>query len=140
MPARDERFPRILWKYGQSMGALRYAVGRECSLPCSKRRVRECLLAAITLAHDADDAAALVWLRAGYVQLEAFVTDTEFEIVRASRNAMGDKATPAQSGAFFRIVRQLAACAERAETPAMAILTRIAEQMLVRQREIARSR
>jgi hypothetical protein len=75
-------------------------------------------------------------LRAGYVQLEAFVADAEFEIVKELRDGMGDAAPSASYDCSPEALKELADCRESAGTPARAILTRIAAQMLARQREL----
>jgi len=128
-----EQFPHILWKYGQAIETLRYSVGRESSLPCSKRFVRECLRLAIELVHDRS---ARKQLRAGYVQLEVFTTDAEFETVRALQDKLGEDATLLRSWLSPQRLKQITARTEAAEAPAMAILMRIAERMLARRREL----
>jgi hypothetical protein len=75
-------------------------------------------------------------LRAGYVQLEAFVTDSEFEVVRELQGRPGEEATLLRNGPSLQVLRQMAARAGQADTPAVAILIRISEQMLARKREL----
>ena len=135
--AKLEPLPHILWRYGRSIQALRYPVGRESSLPCSKSDVRACLVTAISMATKDVDAGRR--LRAGYVQLEAFVADAEFEIVKELRDGMGDAAPSEGYDCSPEALQRLAHCRESAGTPARAILTRIAAQMLVRQRELGGS-
>ena len=129
-----EPLPHILWRYGQSIQALRYSVGREVSLPCSKADIRACLVTAISLA--AKGVKAGPRLRAGYVLLEAFVTDAEFEIVRELQDSMGGPARSASDETPPQALQRLAACLQSAGTPASAILTRIARQMVAREREL----
>ena len=130
---REPVVPHILWRYGQSIDALRYSVGRESSLPCTKSDVRQCLLTAIRLAHGGN---ARERLCAAYVQLEVFITDEEFEIVSELQDSLGAAAAPRRHGCSAPTLRRIAAGREGAGTPAYAILTRIAEQMLTRRREL----
>ena len=128
--AVSRHLPNTLWRYGQAVDGLHYAVGRESSLPCSKDEVRHCLREAISLAQDVGRRAKL---RDGYAWLEAFVTDREFEIVRQLESSLprthSSHVSPAR-------MSQRMTSEGRADTPACAILTRIARQMRARRREI----
>jgi hypothetical protein len=75
-------------------------------------------------------------LRTGYVLLEAFVTDAEFEIVKELQDSMGGPASSVSYECSPEALRRLAACLQSAGTPARAILTRIVRQMLAREREL----
>jgi hypothetical protein len=127
------RSPRTLWKYGLSMRSLRYSVGRESTLPCAKSDIRESIRMAIGLSRDADVRARL---SAGYVQLEVFLTDAEFEIVKEMQDREGAATPllPKSLPAFNQL--QTVDRTEGANSPAAAILTRIASQMLARRREL----
>ncbi len=88
---------------------------------------------AIELVHDGS---ARKQLCAGYVQLEVFITDAEFEIVRELQDKLREDAALLGNWLSPQRLKQITARTEAAETPAIAILMRIAEQMLARQREL----
>jgi hypothetical protein len=132
-PVTSMQTPRILWRYGQAMCSLRHFVGREASLPCSKNVIRQCLLLEIGAGHDATIHDGLC---AGYVQLEAFVSDAEFEMVREFRAGPRDEAPVVQTDPSPGTSRHGVARVEGAEPPAIAILARIAAQMKTRRSEL----
>jgi len=134
-----DAFPQILWKYGQAIAALRFSVGRESSLPGSKRRIRQCLLLAIGAAHDVK---ARERLCAGYVQLEAFITDAEFELVRQSQESLSASTVPVPpiDGIVPEKPSALVLRGAEGQTLAAAIVARVAERMRARQQEVCAER
>jgi hypothetical protein len=69
---------RILRQYGVALQTLDRSIGREDALPCDKTSLRECLILAMSIASDSETRRAL---SEGYVLVEAFVSERDYEAV-----------------------------------------------------------
>jgi hypothetical protein len=89
LAGRLEWAERIVTAYGKALEARRGVVGRESSLPADKDTIRNAVVVLIRNCRSLDPDYAKA-LRVGFVELESFLPDEEWAIVRAHDRLLAD--------------------------------------------------